>query len=142
MHLSSLITSSAMHMPFQSETRQPIPQQELCLTISSCIMASLPGCIGTRLRILIQGYRHLCKVAGIKKSRTVFDMHQVDSRGLVKTLHHNKPLPFNGIPVEKLLNEQKKTKTANGSNTEPRAPVLVESESSSQSSSESSSEDD
>ena len=71
----------------------------------------------------------------------VFDVQQVDGRGRVKTLHRNELLPFNSIPVEELQKEQRETEMGLGSDPEPTAPDLLESETSSKSSS-SSSEDD
>ena len=56
MCLSSLTTSPAMHRPSQPGTRQPEPQRELCLSISLCTMASPPGYIATRLRILYRAF--------------------------------------------------------------------------------------
>ena len=71
----------------------------------------------------------------------VFDVQQVDVRGRVKTLHRNELLPFNNIPVEELQKEQRLTEMDLGSDPEPTAPDLLESDTSSKSSS-SSSEDD
>ena len=74
-------------------------------------------------------------------SNELFDVQQVDGRGRVKTLHRNELLPFNSIPVEELQKEQRETEMGLGSDPEPTAPDLLESETSSNSSS-SSSEDD
>ena len=72
----------------------------------------------------------------------LFDVQQVEGRTGVKTLHHIELLPFNSIPVEELQKEQRETEMGLGSDPEPTAPDLLESETSSKSSSSSSEDDD